>query len=100
LPPVFALNAYLLDPAAPFLDDVHHTAGCFRSVERRGRGPLEHLDALDLFRIEVVEAADQPRLIVVGANAVHVDERRVTERERADPAHADLRPGADLAGGR
>src|SRR5439155_5244572 len=89
-------------------DDVDDAARRLRPVQSGRRRTLENLDALDLVRIEVVEAGDHARperldrdaarLLVVDAHAVHVEERLAGEREGADAADADARTAANHAG--
>ena len=77
-----------------------------RAVERRGRGPLDDVDALDLFGIDVVErrrgrsarADAAVARLRVDANAVDVHDRIVVERERRLPADSDARARANGAG--
>ena len=82
-------------------DDLDHAVGRFRSVDRRGGGTLDDLDALDVGRVDVVHPAlDRVALRaetardagrsqvgrVVDANAVDVDQRIVRETNAARSA--------------
>ena len=100
LHPVGALTRREVPPrlarAAALREDLHDTIGGFGTVQRRRGRTLDDLDALDVFRADVVQAtgtgsASLPgtaRGVSVHAHAVDVDERIVGERQAADAAHA------------
>src|SRR5690606_37290935 len=88
-------------------DDVDHAARRLRAVQRRSRGTLQDLDALDVLGAEAVQTRDDARAesldrdarprLVQHADAVHVDERIARQRERRVAAHANGRARADHA---
>src|SRR5207253_717769 len=69
---------------------------------------FDDLDALDVFWVDVVEAARACAAALsrssrgrrIHADAVDVDDRIVVQREASHATHAKLRPRADLTGGR
>ena len=89
-------------------DDGDDATRGFRAVQRGRGGALDDLDALNVRRIVVVETRDHAgaerlhiragALVVVDANAVHVEQRVVQEREARDPSDPDLRSRARLTG--
>ena len=91
---------------ATLRDDLNDAIRRLRAIERRGGGSLDDLDALDLFRIDVVDPACAAtaslhrslRGIAVHAHAVDVDDRIIAQRETARAPNADLCARADLAG--
>ena len=93
---------------ALFGDDVDHAARRLRAVQRRGRRPFENLDALDLRRIEVVEARHDARAerlhghagagLAIHAHPVHVDQGFARQGERGHAAHADFGAAPDHPG--
>ncbi len=89
-------------------DDLHDAVRRFRAVQRRRRGSLDDLDAGDVVRVQVVQAAHAAAApltgaaarIAVHANAVDVDDRVRAEGQTGDAADLQRRSGADLSGGR
>ena len=88
---------------APFREDLDHAARCLRPVQRRGRGALDHLDALDVLRRDVLDRRDrharraaQTDRQVVHAYAVDVDQRFRRLRRGRLPADADRAARARL----
>ena len=80
--------------------DVDHAVGGLGAVQRRRCGPLDHLDALDHRRVEVVDPGNVPAAAlhaVVDANTVDVDEWSVVhEPHRRAAADLDRGRGAGV----
>src|SRR3990172_6753383 len=89
-------------PAPPFLGRDHDPAvGRRGAVERRRRRALHHLDVLDFFRIDVVDAIRRRATDAgtAGPRARHPDavndvDRVIGERERAGATNAHAAPAA------
>src|SRR5262249_51575853 len=84
---------------------LNDAAGRFGSVQRRRRGALDDLDALDVVGLDVVDGeCALPRVrrertgVAVDADAIDVHDRRVALRETVRAAQANRPPGARLAG--
>ncbi len=98
---------HALAGAALLRDDLDHARRRVGAVQRgRGRA-LDHLDRLDVVRVQVVQrvrALDRAVVHAVAAvraggdaHAVHVEDRLVPRGQRAGAADADLRARARLA---
>ena len=92
--------------------DLDHTGRRFGAVQRRRGGALDHLDAVDVRGIDVVERAVRGvvavarvargkgvlgEAVALDAHAVHVDERLVALGSRHVAAQADGRAAAHAA---
>src|SRR5581483_10885011 len=90
---------------AALRDDLNDAVGRLGAVDRARGRPLDDLDALYVFRIEVIEtrhdllalgARRSGVRIVHDAHAVDVDERLRGQAERRDAADRDVRAGPRL----
>jgi hypothetical protein len=94
---------------SPLRDDLDHPVGGFGPVEGRCRRPLDDLDALDLFGVDVVQAAEDGAAEplyrdpgvdgVVHPDPVDVDEGLGAEREAGNAPDPDLGTRSHLGGG-
>ena len=72
----------VLDPLARFGRHHDDAVGAARTVDRRGRGVLQHLDRLDDRRIDARQVAG-----VAHGHSVDDDQRRIRPVDRTDAAH-------------
>src|SRR5581483_9918551 len=85
-------------------DDLNDAGGGVGAVQRRGRGTFDDLDALDVFRRDIVERrdalaaegfqgltlhADVLPLAAFHADAIDEDDRRIGQRDRRRAADRD-----------
>src|SRR5690606_8742338 len=88
-------------------DDLDDARRRLRSIERCRRRSLDDLDALDVVRVQVVQrraAAPRPQLrtrprLVIDTDAVDVDQRLASHRDRGDPTDPHRGAGPDVSVG-